>query len=260
MGGWSFAPWRGTFYPPGLVQHRELEYASRVLGAIEVNSTFYRAQSPATYAKWATQVPDGFVFSLKAPRRITQGGPLADKAAAAAAFVNGGLAELGARLGPVLWQLPPSRGFDRDDLDRFLGALPRSLAGQPLRHALEARHPGFLDPDYVELARSHGVATVYTDSAQHPNLADITGGFVYARLMRAHEEVASGYPEDELQAWSDTARTWAMGGDPPGLPHVLPPLARQEPREVFLYFISAAKVRNPAAAQGLISRLDGPGA
>lgn len=202
-------------------------------------------------------MPDGFVFSLKAPRHVTQGGPLAGKIAAATAFIEGGLAELGDRLGPLLWQLPPSRGFDRDDLARFLDALPRALAGQPLRHALEVRHRGFLDPAYVELARERQVATVYTDSPQYPNLADLTGDFVYARLMRAREELPRGYADETLQAWAGTARTWAEGGDPPALPHVAPTLPAQPPREVFVYFISAAKVRNPAAAQGLIARLGG---
>lgn len=202
-------------------------------------------------------MPDGFVFSLKAPRHVAQGGPLAGKIAAATAFIEGGLAELGDRLGPLLWQLPPSRGFDRDDLARFLDALPRALAGQPLRHALEVRHRGFLDPAYVELARERQVVTVYTDSPQYPNLADLTGDFVYARLMRAREELPRGYADETLQAWAGTVRTWAEGGDPPALPHVAPTLPAQPPREVFVYFISAAKVRNPAAAQGLIARLGG---
>ena len=202
-------------------------------------------------------MPDGFVFSLKAPRHLTQGGPLAGKATAAAAFIKGGLAELGDRLGPLLWQLPPSRGFDRDDLARFLDALPRALAGQPLRHVLEVRNRGFLDPAYVGLARERQVATVYTDSPRYPNLADLTGDFAYARLMRAREELPRGYPDAALQAWTGTARTWAGGGDPPALPHVAAALPAQAPREVFVYFISADKVRNPAAAQGLIARLDG---
>ncbi len=145
IGGWTYAPWRNNFYPEKLVQRRELEYASRQLRAIEINGTFYGAQKPATYAKWAAETPAGFVFSLKAPRYITEGRRLADTGKGVSGFVHGGLAEMGDRLGPILWQLPPSRPFDADDLGAFLDILPRELDGQPLRHVLEVRHPSFLD-------------------------------------------------------------------------------------------------------------------
>ncbi|MEP7186741.1 MAG: DUF72 domain-containing protein, partial [Rhodanobacter sp.] len=183
IGGWTFAPWRKNFYPTGLVQRRELEYASRHLRAIEINGTFYGAQKPAVYAKWAAETPDGFVFSLKAPRYITAGKQLAKVGEKINAFVQGGLAEMGDRLGPILWQLPPSHAFDADDLAAFFDAMPRELNGQALRHVLEVRHPGFACEAYVSLAREYGIPTVFTDSAEYPSIADLTGDFSYARLM-----------------------------------------------------------------------------
>lgn len=257
IGGWTYAPWRDNFYPPGLVQRRELEYASRRLSSIEINGTFYSAQKPATYAKWAAQTPEHFMFSLKAPGRVTQAGALAKAAGQAKAFIDGGLAEFGGRLGPILWQLAPSRRFDPDDLAPFLDALPRTLDGRALRHVLEVRHPSFLVPQYLQLARERRIATVFTDSDEYPSLADLTGDFVYARLMRSRAEVATGYPHDALDAWARRAQAWARGQDNPDLPHVAAPQAGGPAREVFVYFISAAKHRNPAAAMALIDRLRG---
>ncbi|QWP76340.1 DUF72 domain-containing protein [Lysobacter sp. K5869] len=257
IGGWTYAPWRDNFYPPKLVQRRELEYASRQLSSIEINGTFYSAQKPATYAKWAAETPERFVFSLKAPGRVTQAGALAKASSQAKAFIDGGLAEFGARLGPILWQLAPSRRFDPDDLAPFLDALPRALDGRALKHVLEVRHPSFLAPEYLQLARERRIATVFTDSDEYPSVADLTGDFVYARLMRSRAEVARGYPDDELDAWARRARAWARGGDNADLPHVAAPLAQGAAREVFVYFISAAKHRNPAAAMELIGKLRG---
>lgn len=256
IGGWNFAPWRNHFYPTGLVQRRELEYASRHLRAIEINGTYYGAQKPATYAKWASETPDGFVFSLKAPRYVTEGKRLADAGRGIDGFVFGGLAEFGPRLGPVLWQFTPSRSFDANDLASFLDLLPRELNGTPMRHVLEVRHRSFLDERYVELARSYRIATVFTDSSQYPSLADITGDFAYARLMGSQSHVETGYAPAELDAWAERARQWADGGDPADLPHVAAPVATQAPRDVFVYFISAAKERNPAAAMALQQRID----
>lgn len=257
IGGWTFVPWRDNFYPPKLVQRRELEYASRQLSSIEINGTFYSAQKPATYAKWAADTPEHFAFSLKAPGRVTQAGALAKAASQAKAFIDGGLAEFGERLGPILWQLAPSRRFDPDDLAPFLDALPRTLDGRALKHVLEVRHPSFLAPAYLQLARERRIATVFTDSDEYPSLADITGDFVYARLMRSRAEVATGYPQDELGAWARRARAWARGQDNPDLPHIAAPLTDGAAREVFVYFISAAKQRNPAAAMRLIDTLRG---
>ncbi|RCS30017.1 DUF72 domain-containing protein [Rhodanobacter denitrificans] len=256
IGGWNYAPWRDNFYPAKLVQRRELEYASRQLRAIEINGTYYGAQKPATYAKWAAETPAGFVFSLKAPRYITEGRRLADTGKGVSGFVHGGLAEMGDRLGPILWQLPPSLRFDADDLGAFLDALPRALDGQPLRHVLEVRHPSFLDPRYVELARAHRVPTVFTDSPDYPSLADLTGNFAYARLMRSADEFSAGYAPAELDRWAGHACAWAAGNDIAELPHAAARQPQGPPRDVFVFFISAAKHRNPAAAMALQSRVD----
>jgi uncharacterized protein YecE (DUF72 family) len=256
IGGWTFAPWRKNFYPDGLVQRRELEYASRQLRAIEINGTFYRAQTPAVYAKWAAETPEDFVFSLKAPKAVTEGQPLAESGSRVKRFIDGGLAEFGARLGPILWQLPPSRIFDRDDLAAFLDALPRTLNERPLRHVLEVRHDSFLCDAYLTLARQHAVATVFTDSASYPSMADITGDFVYARLMQSQSDIDTGYPAGALDAWAKRARQWADGGDPADLPHAGDRSAKTKARDVFVFFISSAKERNPAAAMAMQARVD----
>lgn len=259
IGGWTYAPWRDNFYPPKLVQRRELEYASRQLRAIEINGTYYGAQKPATYAKWAAETPEGFVFSLKAPHYITDGKRLADAGKGVGGFIHGGLAEMGDRLGPILWQLPPSRPFDADDLGAFLDALPRELDGRPLRHVLEVRHASFLSATYVELARSQRVPTVFTDSPDYPSLADLAGDFSYARLMRSEDGNPAGYAPAELDRWAGHARDWAAGHDIAELPHAAAPQPPGPPRDVFVFFISAAKHRNPAAAMALQSRVDAPG-
>ena len=256
IGGWTFAPWRKNFYPEGLVQRRELEYASRQLRTIEINGTFYRAQTPKVYAKWAAETPDDFVFSLKAPKTITEGRRLAESANGAKRFINGGLAEFGARLGPLLWQLPPARIFDPNDLAAFLDTLPRKLNGRPLRHVLEVRHDSFLCDAYLQLARAHGVATVFTDSTTYPSMADITGDFVYARLMRSQSDIESGYSSGALDEWTKRAGLWAGGRDPADLPHVGELAAPAAARDVFVFFISSAKERNPAAAMAMQTRVD----
>ena len=257
IGGWNYAPWRKNFYPVGLVQRRELEYASRELRTIEINGTYYGAQKPATYAKWAAETPEGFVFSLKAPRYITEGKRLAETGRGISGFVHGGLAEMGNRLGPILWQLPPSRPFDADDLAAFLDAMPRELNGQQLRHVLEVRHPGFLCERYVTLARANCVPTVFTDSPDYPSLADLTGDFTYARLMRSADEIPTGYAPAALDHWAEHAQSWATGTDIAELPHAAALQPANQPRDVFVFFISSAKHRNPAAAMALQSRTDG---
>jgi len=255
IGGWTFAPWRGTFYPPGLVQRRELEYASRHVTAIEVNGTYYGAQKPATYANWRTQTPDGFVFSLKAPRYATDRARLAEAGRTIDGFVHGGLAELGDRLGPINWQFPPHKRFEPDDFEAFLALLPRELDGVALRHVLEVRHASFACADYLALARRYGMASVFTDSPKYPSFADPSGRFVYARLMRSRDECATGYPPRELARWAGRIGDWRQGGDPPELPHASTVAATPAPREVFVFFISAAKHRNPAAARELLRLL-----
>ncbi|MFC5437687.1 DUF72 domain-containing protein [Rhodanobacter umsongensis] len=256
IGGWTYAPWRNNFYPAGWVQRRELEFASRQLRAIEINGTYYGAQKPATYAKWAAETPEGFVFSLKAPRYVTEGRRLAETGKGINSFVQGGLAEMGDRLGPLLWQLPPSRQFDADDLAAFLELLPRELDGRPLRHVLEVRHPGFACEAYVALARAHRVPTVFTDSPDYPSIADLTGDFVYARLMRSAADVPTGYTPSALDQWAAHACQWAAGEDIGELPHAAAVRLAGNPRDVFVFFISSAKHRNPAAAMALQQRID----
>ena len=261
VGGWNYAPWRNNFYPAGLVQQRELEFASRQLTAIEINSTYYAAQKPTTYANWRSQTPDGFRFSLKAPRYTTASKVLANSGKSINAFVFGGLAELGDRLGPISWQFLPTRRFDADDLAAFLDLLPRELDGNPLQHVLEVRHSSFMCTGYLALARKHRVATVFTDSTDYPSLADMTGDFIYARLMRSEASIATGYPDAALNAWAARARVWASGGEPDDLPRlgVVSKRARNTPRDVYIYFIGSAKERNPAAAMSLIGRLGAQG-
>lgn len=256
IGGWNFAPWRNNFYPAGLPQQRELEFASRRLSAIEINSTFYRAQKAPVYASWRKQTPDGFVFSLKAPRFAVMAKP-ENAGKAINAFVFGGLAELGDRLGPLSWQFAPNRRFARDHLAPFLDLLPRELDGLPLRHVLEVRHESFMCEDYLALAREHAVATVYTDSTEYPSFADLTGDFVYARLMRSESAIPTGYAAAALDAWAKRAILWHSGSEPKDLPRVAPAKkTAAKARDVYIYFISAAKERNPAAAMALRSRVD----
>ena len=256
IGGWKFAPWRETFYPAKLTQKNELQYASRQMTAIEVNSTFYSAQRSTTYAKWRSETPDNFVFSLKAPGAITQGRKLANAARGIQAFVFGGLAELGDRLGPISWQFPPYREFERDDFAAFLDLLPRDLNGYPMRHVLEVRHDSFMCDEYLKLARQHSLPTVYTDSPDYPSFADLTGDFVYARLMRSKSSVVTGYAAKALDRWASNALTWAKGKAPDDLHYVQKQQPPAKSRDVFIYFISAAKERNPAAAIALRERVE----
>jgi len=250
MGGWVFPPWRGVFYPDGLVQKRELEYASRKVGAIEINGTYYRAPDASTYEKWAAQTPEGFIFSVKAPRLIVQARSLAGTGPRMRSFLDGAVA-LGDRLGPLLWQFMPTRKFDPDDVAAFLDLLPEKHGGVALRHAVEVRHESFMEERWLELARARGVATVFTDSPKYPSLADLTGPFVYARLMRSESDQTTGYPAPQLKKWAARARAWAEGGDPADLPHTGAVSRNGEAKDVFIYFISAAKERNPSAAVAL---------
>jgi uncharacterized protein YecE (DUF72 family) len=256
MGGWTFPPWRGVFYPEGLVQKRELEYASRHVDSIEINGTYYRSPDAATYAKWAADTPEGFIFSVKAPRHIVQSRALASTGERIGRFLEGAVA-LGDRLGPVLWQFLPTRKFDPDDMAGFLDLLPDKQQGVALRHAVEVRHDSFMDERWLELARERGVATVFTDSPQHPSFADLTGPFVYARLMRSESKESNGYRAKDLKTWASRASAWAEGRDPDDLPHVGKPAPKAVARDVFVYFISAAKERNPAAAVALAKLADG---
>ena len=257
IGGWNFAEWRsGVFYPAGLPAARELEFASRALSSIEINATFYATQKPATYARWRDQTPDGFRFAVKAHRLATQRKSLGEGADSVVQFLESGVTELGPKLGPIVWQLPPYRRFDSDDVEQFLALLPDTLDGLHLRHVLEPRHASFACADYVRLARAYNVATVYTDSPDYPNIADVTTDFVYARLMRAQADEPTGYGASELDDWAARAEAWRRGESPPDLPLMDAASATiRPPRDVYVYFIGAAKARNPAAAQALMARL-----
>lgn len=257
FGGWTYAPWRDNFYPRGLVQRRELEFASRHASSIEINGTYYGAQKPATYAKWREETPGEFLFSVKAPKRIMQSRALAKTGPQVEDFL-GGLIELGAKLGPVVWQFDAGLRLERASFAAFCELLPKAVDGLALRHVLDVRDGNFVDADFLAVARHHGLATVYTDAPDHPSFADVTADFVYARLMRSRSGIASGYPAPELEAWAMRARQWAQGREPKDLPRIGPPATAAAARQVFVYFISAAKERNPAAAMALIERLQAP--
>lgn len=255
IGGWVFEPWRGEFYPKGRPQARELDYASRKLTSIEINSTFYRTQKPDSFRKWAAETPDDFVFSLKAPRFATHRRVLAEAGDSIERFFASGVPELKAKLGPILWQFHPSKKFEPDDFERFLALLPRRLEGKPIRHVVEVRHQSFVEPSFIALLRRFAVAAVLADSDEHPLIADVTSDFVYARLQRTREQEKTGYPPRELDHWAKRARTWADGGAPGDLATVSGQPPAQAERDVFIYMISGAKVRAPAAAMALIERL-----
>ncbi|HEU0045539.1 DUF72 domain-containing protein [Sphingomonas sp.] len=257
IGGWTYEPWRDNFYPAKWPHKRELEYASRQLSAIEINGTFYSSFKPASWANWRDTVPDGFVFAVKGSRYCVTRKVLAEASESVQRFVGQGLTELGDKLGPILWQFAPTRRFDPDDLGAFLALLPRVQDGVPLRHAVQARHESFGCAAFVELARTAGVTIVYADSEKYGAVADVTGEFVYARLEQAEEANPDGYPAQALDRWADTARRWAAGEQPEGLPYVAAAPPPRTPRETFIFFINGAKARAPAGAQALIARLRG---
>ncbi len=257
IGGWTYEPWRGTFYPEKWPHKRELEYASSKVTAIEVNGTYYSTQKPASFAAWAKTAPDGFVFAVKASRYCTNRKVLAEAGESIARFVDQGLVELGDKLGPILWQFMATKRFDPDDFAAFLQLLPASHAGVALRHAVQVRHDSFAVPEFVEMARAAGVALVFADSATYPAIADITGDFVYARLESAEERFDQGYAPGELDRWAGVARRWAAGERPDGLPYVADTAVPKRPRDAFVFFINGAKVRAPQGAIALIERLRG---
>lgn len=256
IGGWTFAPWDDSFYPPKLAKKRQLEYASRQLSTIEVNGTFYRSQTPETFAKWASETPEGFVFSLKAPRYATNRKVLGEAGESIERFVASGIAELGPKLGPILWQFANTKAFDPDDFGAFLGLLPGEAAGVRLRHAVEVRHASFVVPDFVALARRHGVAIVHADHETYPEIADPTADFVYSRLQKGVDDEPTGYAPDALKGWAKRMTLFAKGGDPADLQHgASASPAKAVPRDVFVYFIHGGKVRAPHAARALMEQL-----
>jgi len=237
IGGWTYEPWRGVFYPEKLPQKQELHFASRHLTSIEINGTYYSTFKPASWAKWRAETPAGFVFAMKASRFCTNRRELAGAGASIEKFVGQGLAELGDRLGPINWQFMATKKFDPEDMDAFLKLLPRAVNGRPLRHALEVRHESFKTGAFYDLARKYRAAIVFADNETFPAIDEPIADFTYARLMRTQEEIATGYAPAALGRWAKRAKGWAQRGD------------------VFIYFISGAKRRAPAAAQALIERL-----
>lgn len=240
IGGWDFAPWRETFYPKEVPIKKQLEYASTQVTSIEINGTFYRTAKPEHFASWAEKTPDDFVFSVKASRYATNRKVLAEAGESIERFMDSGLTELGDKLGPILWQLAATKQFDPDDLEAFFKLLPAKLGKRKLQHVLDVRHDSFLNDDYLKLARKHKVATVITDSPKFPNFTELTGDFVYARLMDAHSDIATGYSKPALKRWASQARAWQQ---------------QAKSGQVYVYFINGAKERAPAAAQHLLSLL-----
>lgn len=255
IGGWDFAPWRGAFYPESVKKADQLRYASSQLTSIEINGTFYRTQSPASFAKWRDETPEGFVFAVKGHRAVVNKKVLAEAGEALDWFFKSGITELGDKLGPVLWQFAPYKKFDADDIGAFLALLPKTADGLALRHVVEVRSKTFLVPEFVALLRKHDVAVVYAESDDYPAIADVTAGFTYARLQQSQDDIGTGYDDAALDRFASIAKTWAAGGEPDDLPRFGDKPAKKAKRDVFVYMISGAKVRNPAAAKGLIARL-----
>jgi uncharacterized protein YecE (DUF72 family) len=280
ISGWRYAPWRGVFYPTGLPQRRELEHASRHLGTIEINGSFYALQRPESYQAWRAEVPEGFVFSVKGGRFVTHMKKLADVEVPLANFFASGVLALGPALGPVLWQLPPTLGYDPDRLARFFDLLPRTtaaaaeLAGRhderlddrafttteadrPLRHVLEVRHASFETPEFPALLREHGIGLVVADTAgRWPYLEDVTADLVYVRLHGDSELYVSGYDDPALARWAARVRAWAAGGEPEDARRLGPPAAPAPGgRDVYVYFDNDVKVRAPVDAMALAARL-----
>ncbi|VTR76744.1 DUF72 domain-containing protein [Cellulomonas hominis] len=279
ISGWRYAPWRGVFYPKGLAQRRELEHASRHLGTIEINGSFYSLQRPESYQAWRAEVPPGFVFSVKGGRFVTHMKKLADVEVPLANFFASGVLALGPTLGPVLWQLPPNLGYDRDRLARFFDLLPRTTAAaaalaarhderlddrawttteedRPLHHVLEVRHATFETPEFPALLREHGIGLVVADTAgKWPYLEDVTSDVVYVRLHGDSELYVSGYDDPALDRWADRVRAWTSGGEPEDARRLGPPAAPSPGRDVYVYFDNDVKVRAPVDAMGLARRL-----
>lgn len=259
IGGWTFAPWRGTFYPKGLRQADELQYAGEHLGAIEINGTYYGTQKPESFANWRDAVPDDFKFTVKASRYCTNRKDLREAGESIAKFIGQGLVELGDKLGPLFWQFMPTKKFDAEEFEGFLKMLPPKLEGMPLRHALEVRHESFLCPEFVELARKYNAAVVCAHSDKYPQISDQAADFSYARLMCSREDIETGYPDGELDCWARTAKDWSNGKPPEGLEYVTSPATLATGRDVYMFVISGAKIRAPAAAQALMKKIENKG-
>lgn len=255
VGGWTYEPWRGSFYPAGWPQSRELEYASRRLSAIEINGTYYSTQKAASFAKWRDETPDDFVFSMKAHRLATNRRVLAEAGESIRWFVGSGIAALGPKLGPVVWQFAPTKRFDAADFEAFLKLLPREAQGLPLRHALDVRHESFACGQFLDLARRYGAAAVFTDADDYPSFADLTSDFVYVREMRTDAALPLGCTAAALDDIAACAEAWRRGDEPARVPKIEAAPAPRRPRDVYVFFISGAKEKAPAAAMALRERV-----
>jgi uncharacterized protein YecE (DUF72 family) len=250
-----FAPWRGSFFPADLPQRRELEYAAARLTSIEINGTYYGSQKPDSFRKWRDETPDDFVFTVKGPRFATNRRVLAESAGSIERFFSSGVLELGQKLGPVNWQFATTKKFDPDDLAAFLRNLPQDIGGRKIRHAVEVRHESFRHPDFIALAREHGVAIVIAGDSEHPQIADVTAPFVYARIMGTTAAHADGYDAAHIKAWAARLKAWAAGEPAAGLQKPVAPPAAPAARDVFLFVIGGEKPRNPAAALAILAAL-----
>ncbi|MGR4864879.1 DUF72 domain-containing protein [Caulobacter sp. LARHSG274] len=256
IGGWTFEPWRGTFYPKGVKQKDELTYAASHLTAIEINGTYYSEFKPDSWIKWRDATPDGFVFAVKALRFTTNRKVLAEAGESVNRFLAQGLTLLGPKLGPILWQFAPSKKFDAADFGAFLALLPKNLDGLRLRHVVEVRNPTFVVPEFAALLRHHNVAVCYAKHFDYPEIADVTADFVYARLQTGSDDVPTAYPPHELDAWADRLKAWAEGGEPSDLPKADPDhKPTKTPRDVFAFIIHEGKVNAPQGAMALIERV-----
>ncbi|PWW03955.1 uncharacterized protein YecE (DUF72 family) [Hoeflea marina] len=256
IGGWTFDAWEGTFYPDDLPKKRQLEYASSKLATIEVNGTYYRGQTPATFAKWAEESPDGFVFAIKGNRFVTNKKVLAEAGESMGKFFAQGIEELGPKLGPIVWQFAPTKKFEPEDFEGFLKLLPETHAGLKLRHVLEVRNDSFFTPEFPPLARKYNAAICYAHHHDYPEIADVTADFVYGRLQKGDDDIATAYSESDLDAWARRAKLWAEGGQPDDLPLAEPDhKPKAEPRDVFLYIIHEGKIRAPQGAIALQERV-----
>jgi uncharacterized protein YecE (DUF72 family) len=279
ISGWRYAGWRGVFYPKGLAQRRELEFASRTFDTVEINGTFYSLQKPKSFALWARETPEDFVFSLKGSRYITHMLKLREVQVPLANYFASGMLGLGEKLGPVLWQFPPSMRFERERFESFFRLLPRSTRAAaslarryasrlddedgvsvkldaPLRYCVEIRNESFVVPEFVDLLREHDIGLVVADTVEWPLLMDVTSDFVYCRLHGSEQLYASGYGEDALDVWADRVMKWARGEQAEGR-RASAEIAKVRPRDVYVYFDNDAKVRAPFDAQGLRARVNG---
>ena len=258
IGGWTFDPWEGSFYPEKLAKKKQLEYAAGKLKVIEVNGTYYGSQKPETFAKWASEVPEDFIFSLKASRFTTNRKVLAEAGESIEKFLAQGLTELGPHLGPILWQFAPTKKFEPEDFEAFLKLLPKKADGLALRHVVEVRHDSFKVREFVQLLTRYNVAPVCAEHHDYPMIADVTADFVYARLQKGSDDIPTCYAESDLDAWAKRLETWAEGGVPPDLPPIdQGHEPKRQPRDVFAFFIHEGKVNAPQGAMALQAMIDG---